>query len=465
MSAVLKDAALVIGVVAITVASAGTLTAPAAGVAATGFGATLAGAAGTLGFSSVAALSTGLAVAAAGLTALSALTAKKPANVVNPMAWQSDPQTGIPIVAGRCYTGGKIVYRQAYGSNNVNQTIISCYSIGPVKALENLYVDSVLTTVSGTTVNINDRGKMAASYQLGAQPEAKQLGDLGPPGLTAASKLSGLAASSISFVYDTKGGHTFTTEPQCGYVVQGVRVYDPRKDSTYPGGNGPQRWNDETTWTYAGYDNPYLFALAWLIGWHQNGKLVAGVGVSISAIILSQFVEGANVADANKWTMGGVLDTTDDKWSRLKDILQAGGGVPMRLDARGKELRPIDEADIRAQLEALKAKGVEALNDQALEALKLAYEARQSQWVIERGAKQVQSIKKAFQAASERSGVRATPYTLRHSAAVWMAEAGISMSQIAQFMGHDDSATTEKHYARFSPTFLKGAANALSLDD
>ena len=111
-----------------------------------------------------------------------------------------------------------------------------------------------------------------------------------------------------------------------------------------------------------------------------------------------------------------------------------------------------------------KRRPVVALNDQAIEALKLAYEARQSQWVVERGAKKVASIKKAFSAASERSGVHATPYTLRHSAAVWMAEAAVPMSQIAQFMGHDDSATTERHYARFSPTYLRGAANALRLE-
>lgn len=111
-----------------------------------------------------------------------------------------------------------------------------------------------------------------------------------------------------------------------------------------------------------------------------------------------------------------------------------------------------------------KRRPVVALNDQAREALKLAYEARQSNYVIERGAKKVASIKKAFQAASTRSGVHATPYTLRHSAAVWMAEAGIPMSEIAQFMGHDDSATTEKHYARFSPTYLRGAANALRIE-
>ena len=53
---------------------------------------------------------------------------------------------------------------------------------------------------------------------------------------------------------------------------------------------------------------------------------------------------------------------------------------------------------------------------------------------------------------------------VRITRAVWKAEAGAPMSQIAQFMGHDDSATTEKHYARFSPGFLRGAANALRIE-
>ncbi|RYE61451.1 MAG: site-specific integrase, partial [Oxalobacteraceae bacterium] len=51
---------------------------------------------------------------------------------------------------------------------------------------------------------------------------------------------------------------------------------------------------------------------------------------------------------------------------------------------------------------------------------------------------------------------------MRHSAAVWMAEAGTPMSQIARFLGHTDSAITERVYARFSPTFLAGAAESLT---
>jgi integrase len=108
-----------------------------------------------------------------------------------------------------------------------------------------------------------------------------------------------------------------------------------------------------------------------------------------------------------------------------------------------------------------KRRPVVPLNDDALAALREAYEARQSQYVVERGAKRVASIKKAFQAASERTGIHVTPYTLRHTGAVWAAEAGVSMAELAQFMGHDDSSTTEKHYARFSPGHLRKVANAV----
>lgn len=108
-----------------------------------------------------------------------------------------------------------------------------------------------------------------------------------------------------------------------------------------------------------------------------------------------------------------------------------------------------------------KRRPVVPLNDDALEALREAYKGRQSQFVIERGAQQVKSIKKAFQAASARSGIHVTPYTLRHTGAVWTVEAGVSMDELAQFLGHDDAATTSKHYARFSPDHLRRVSNAV----
>jgi integrase len=110
-----------------------------------------------------------------------------------------------------------------------------------------------------------------------------------------------------------------------------------------------------------------------------------------------------------------------------------------------------------------KRRTVVPIADELLPELQKGFEARTTEWVIERGGKRVANIKKAFQAASERSGVHATPYTLRHTGAVWAAEKGVSMAELAQFMGHDDSRTTEKHYARFSPDYLAGVANSISL--
>ena len=108
-----------------------------------------------------------------------------------------------------------------------------------------------------------------------------------------------------------------------------------------------------------------------------------------------------------------------------------------------------------------KRRPIVAMNDALFETMSEAYEARQTKFVIERGGRRIDSIKKAFQAASERCGFRVTPYMLRHTGAVWAAEAGVSMPELAQYMGHDDDRTTQKHYARFSPGHLKNVANAV----
>ncbi|QUT04003.1 site-specific integrase [Sphingobium phenoxybenzoativorans] len=112
--------------------------------------------------------------------------------------------------------------------------------------------------------------------------------------------------------------------------------------------------------------------------------------------------------------------------------------------------------------QTVKRRPIVPISDDLMPVLQTAYKSRTSVNVIERGGEPIASIKKAFQAASERSNVHATPYTLRHTGAVWAAEGGAPMTQLAQFMGHDDDRTTQKHYARFSPDFLRDVANAVT---
>lgn len=110
-----------------------------------------------------------------------------------------------------------------------------------------------------------------------------------------------------------------------------------------------------------------------------------------------------------------------------------------------------------------KRRMVVPIADALLPELQRGFDARTTEYVIERGGKPVACIKKAFQAASERSGVHATPYTLRHTGAVYAAEGGVPMAELSQYMGHDSLDTTIRHYARFSPDYLAKVANAISV--
>jgi integrase len=101
------------------------------------------------------------------------------------------------------------------------------------------------------------------------------------------------------------------------------------------------------------------------------------------------------------------------------------------------------------------------MNDEARAALLEAKRRATTPYVIEWNGKPLKRIKGVLARAANRANVKASPYVLRHTAAVWMAEAGVPMEEIAQYLGHNDLSTTYKVYARFSPTHLKRAADAL----
>ena len=100
-----------------------------------------------------------------------------------------------------------------------------------------------------------------------------------------------------------------------------------------------------------------------------------------------------------------------------------------------------------------KRRTIVRLNERAIAALREAERGALTDYVIEYDGKAVKSVKKAIAAAARRSGVPCSPHVFRHTAGVWMANAGVPMDKIAQAL-----ATTvrisEKHYARFSPHYI-----------
>ena len=96
-------------------------------------------------------------------------------------------------------------------------------------------------------------------------------------------------------------------------------------------------------------------------------------------------------------------------------------------------------------------------------ALSVAKEAALTPFVIEHGGKPVASVKKGFAATVRRAGISddVTPHVLRHTSATWMAMERVPMRDIARYLGHRDSRTTEAVYAHHHPDFLRDAAAAL----
>src|SRR5690606_17711264 len=97
-------------------------------------------------------------------------------------------------------------------------------------------------------------------------------------------------------------------------------------------------------------------------------------------------------------------------------------------------------------------------------ALHEARKHRRTDYVVEYGGFAVGSIKKAFRETAACAGFapgEVTPYTLRHTAATWMAQDGVPLWEIAGHLGHQDTRMVEKHYAHHHPDFRKRAKRSL----
>lgn len=109
-----------------------------------------------------------------------------------------------------------------------------------------------------------------------------------------------------------------------------------------------------------------------------------------------------------------------------------------------------------------KGRATVPIADRLRTALLDAREARTTDYVVEWAGQPVRSMARSFRAAAGRAKLAdVSPHVLRHSAAVRMVENGVPLEVVGQYLGHTDLKVTYRVYARFSPGFLKAAADAL----
>ena len=324
--------------------------------------AAVAGSAGTLtlfGVSTTTLLEVGAAVATVG----ELMIKPKLTGAGSAQQFKADTNAPIPCVAGRFGVGGNVIYETTSGGSNKaaagaagNEYLTQCVilsGLGPIKAWETLkFNDTILNwngeqctggyipsaTIgaynvpyknnnNGTYENDQYNNHAWHNVQLGAVPtpyfaypsKLNTESDAPLPEWDNTHGLSGFAADFLTIVYDQTvytGGM-----PKPIWTISGYSIYDPRQDSTYPGGaaNGTQRWLGQgasaaallaarATWGWS--ENPFIHALNYALGFFlpdgttQLGALYAGGGVPMRGVDIDQFVACANIADANGWTIG-----------------------------------------------------------------------------------------------------------------------------------------------------------------
>lgn len=122
--------------------------------------------------------------------------------------------------------------------------------------------------------------------------------------------------------------------------IKGSKLYDPRLDSTIPGGAGAHRFADPTTWAFS--VNPKLAELLYLRGADVATTRIFGMGKAVAASDLENFASEANICEEqinvvgggtiDRYTCNGLLIPSASHKQNLQRLLSASAGT---MDASG----------------------------------------------------------------------------------------------------------------------------------
>lgn len=220
------------------------------------------------------------------------------------------------IIGEYCTAGSEVCPPMSHGkvkkTHNAYLTKVIALSDIPVSALTGLIVNGEYITYAGSSefgaalggkysghgwITFYDGTQVAADSQL-----VTNYGSYTRPW---SSNFVGtdVAYAIMTFKFNTD---IFNSEPECKFVMEGIKVYDPRADTSV-GGSGTQRWDTPSTWEFS-----------------KN-----------NAVLIYNILRGITLADGTKW--GGECEAGDlpfDNWVAAMNVcdelvtLGAGGSEP-----------------------------------------------------------------------------------------------------------------------------------------
>jgi len=121
----------------------------------------------------------------------------------------------------------------------------------------------------------------APGQNIGAELAAEY-----PGKIDSTRRFEGMAIAAVDLIFDTDV--YVQGRPNVTALMRGARCYDPRLDSTVPGGSGAHRFDSPATWAWT--ENPAIHALryaTWAYGW----------ALPIDEVNLQDVIAAANVCD------------------------------------------------------------------------------------------------------------------------------------------------------------------------
>ncbi len=270
---------------------------------------------------------------------------KTPKSQLSRLNISLDPNTPRKAVMGTTAFPLDLRYHEASGTNQDFIDYIVCVAAHKVASIDEIWFEEKLAWSSAGGVSATYTGYLTVATRTEGTAGNAITINAGTV-WDASCRLTGCA---YVYLRIKRTGNTKRTESplvqglpsRITIIGEGAPLYDPRLDSTVPGGSGSHRANNQSTWgTYAGaddYDNPALQLLWFLLGWKINGKLSIGAGVPPERIDMQSFITAANICDENitlatggtqkRYRTSGTASDEDDRMEAINTFLACMNGT------------------------------------------------------------------------------------------------------------------------------------------
>lgn len=249
-----------------------------------------------------------------------------------------NPSASRTMVFGRTAMATDVRFHAFTGTDQEYYWQVIAVASHKVEAIEELWLDDKLAWTIGGGVTTDFSGYLTVWPVL--EGSASNITSInGAWGPAANTRLTGIAHLDLRF--KRTGNSKKAESPFAGaipsrmtIVGKGALCYDPRLDSTVPGGSGSHRADNQATWAWS--RNAALHMLTRQIGWRINGKLAVGQGMPPTRADLPSYIEAANLCDEAVALLAGGTEPRyrfDGVFSEADDFNSVSAALRLAMNA------------------------------------------------------------------------------------------------------------------------------------